>query len=210
MKLLSNSVILAVWSSSHARAAAAVSGSYWALYPDGNATTDCDKEDGVMVDASCCENASFKTSPIADMYNGTCFVIEGLLGTPGPSLMSYLGCNGDKPTYGEACYNGGENGGLIPYNATIDFDSDAESSDMCGESGCQFIVQGNGCQVIRDFSSLPGFENDVRQVFLYMDEYCTDGDAGDSDDTSSVVPHFRSMKSLGVRMLAGALFYALQ
>lgn len=36
----------------------------------------------------------------------------------------------------------------------------------------QFIIMGNGCHKIRDFNTLPGFENDTRQVFILLNETC--------------------------------------
>ncbi len=84
--------------------------------------------------------------------------------------MSYLGCDGDSniPTYGEDCY--GQNNGIIPDGVIVN-DTDVETAAMCG-AGCGFTVTGNGCQKIRDFSVLPGFQNDTRQVYLFMDEHC--------------------------------------
>lgn len=51
---------------------------------------------------------------------------------------------------------------------------DDENTTTIEECGCTFQVQGNGCHKIRDFSELPGFENDTRQVFLWMNETCSD------------------------------------
>jgi len=134
-------------------------------------------------------------------------VISGLL-EDGSSLMSYLGCNGDayEPTYGEACYNGGANGGLIPSGMMVD-NTDPDTIDMCGSSGCQFVVTGNGCVKIRDFSSLPGFEFDTRQVFLFMDEHCNGADAtkdpNGTPDTSMAAP---SLYSISSSLLSAVLF----
>ena len=93
--------------------------------------------------------------------------------------------------YGEGCYNNGENGGLIPPDVMVD-DFDAATIEECG---CTFQVSGNeGCYKIRDFSALPGFESDPRQVFIYLNETCsgddeggdaTGGDDEGGDDTSS-------------------------
>ena len=151
------------------RALVHASTSYWASYP-GNATEECVVEDGQMVPISCCENAWFKSASIASQFPTTCFVIPGLLGEGGGSLMSYLGCDGESnaPTYGEDCY--GENNGIIPDGVVVN-NTDVDNAAMCG-AGCGFLVTGNGCQKIRDFSSLPGFENDTTQVYLLMDEHC--------------------------------------
>lgn len=148
------------------------SGSFWVMYM-GDAPTDCVKADGEMVDEACCKNNM--TAPpfmIRPTFASTCFVISGLLGEDGGSLMSYLGCNNDtEPVYGESCYNNGVNGGLIFPNATVPDDRNTTTIDECG---CTFQVVGNGCHKIRDFSTLPGFEMDQRQVFLYMEETCED------------------------------------
>ena len=137
------------------------SGSYWVVY-GGDAPDSCVKADGEMVDDSCCNSVGPQFGLIVDSYDQSCFVIAGLLGGNGGSLMSYLRCDGNEntPTYGEACYNGGENGGLIPPGTSVN-DTNPDTMAECGSEGCQFSVTGNGCHVIRDFSSLPGFENDT-------------------------------------------------
>lgn len=143
------------------------SGSYWAIYLNGTAADSC-LSLGDMVDESCCTEADIKTEPIVESFSESCFVIEGLL-EGGESLQSYLGCDGDSntPTYGEACYSGTPSG-IIPVNTTV-VSSDTATIEECG---CTFQVTGNGCHKIRDFSSLPGYEADPRQVFLFMDETC--------------------------------------
>lgn len=148
------------------------SNSYWVQY-NGDAPAECVVAAGGLVDDACCTNHSMPFS-IRPTWSSTCFVIAGLLGADGGSLMSYLGCDEDSdhemvPYYGESCYNNGINGGLIPANATLPADANATSIADCG---CTWSVSGNGCHKIRDFSALPGFASDPRQVFLYMDETC--------------------------------------
>jgi len=149
----------------------AQSGSYWVQY-SGDAPASCIVPAGEMVDDSCCSGGAFPF-PIRPTFTSTCFVISGLLGEGGGSLMSYLGCDEDamgivEPYYGESCYNGTE-GGLIPPNVTVP-DTNTSTIEECG---CTFQVVGNGCHKIRDFSALPGLEQDPRQVFLFMDETCS-------------------------------------
>ena len=179
----------------------AASGSYWVVY-SGDAPDSCLVPDGDMVDDSCCETNLTTPFHIRPTFTTTCFVIRGLLGENGGSVMSYLGCDETaaedgtvEPVYGEACYNGGANGGYIPPNVTGPEDTNATSNAECG---CQFTVTGNGCHKIRDFSVLPGFASDPRQVFLYMDETCeqktmptgtTDDSSNPDDDDSASARH---------------------
>ena len=154
--------------------------SYWVVY-NGDAPESCVVSEGNKVNDSCCTSQPRPGDFIADVFQSTCFVISGLLGD-GSSLQSYLGCDAGIPVYGEACYNNGENGGIIPAGTTVE-DTDAANVTECG---CSFVVSGNGCHKIRDFSSLPGFESDVRQVFLYMNKTCDDGsDVGEGSESGS-------------------------
>lgn len=198
-------------------------GSYWAVY-EGDAPDSCVVADGEMVDATCCTDKKQDPQPlITDWYNSNCFVISGLLGDGGGSLMSYLGCDtvdgAATPMYGEGCYNNGENGGLIPDGTVV---ADTNATDI-GECGCTFQVSGNGCHKIRDFSSLPAFVNDTRQVFLMMDETCgtemppaeteptTDAPAAETPaptDASSTTASSMFETSLAV-LAAGAIFVPL-
>lgn len=154
--------------------------SYWTVY-EGDAPKSCVVDDGQEVDITCC-TAKPPQGFITDFYSSTCFVISGLL-DGGLALQSYLGCDDGEPVYDEACYNNGTNGGIIPANVTVE-DVNATDIDDCG---CQFQVSGNGCHKIRDFSSLPGFEADTRQVFLLMNETCTE-DPGTSSSGAAGKP----------------------
>lgn len=138
-------------------------GSYWVVYP-GDAFDGCQLLPGQKSDARCCSKMA-PGFPI--MVDATCFVNEGLLGD-GSILQFYLGCDGGVPKYGEACYNNGENGGLIPTDQVVENFNATDIQDC----GCIFQISGNGCYKIRDFSSLPGFEDDTRQVFINIDETC--------------------------------------
>mmetsp|Transcript_30645 Transcript_30645/g.67325 ORF Transcript_30645/g.67325 Transcript_30645/m.67325 type:complete len:233 (-) Transcript_30645:39-737(-) len=162
----------------------AASGSYWVVYM-GDAPESCAAaEAGEAVDPSCCTDFGPQFGLITDSFQNNCFVIPGLLGEGGGSLMSYLGCDDGTPKYGEGCYNNGENGGIIPDGVVVN-DTDVASIEECG---CTFEVSGNGCHSIRDFNSLPGFEDDTRQVFLYMDETCAEEEGGDDMDAPDVPP----------------------
>lgn len=143
--------------------------SYWVDY-EGDAPASCLADLGMPVDETCCTNKA-PLPFITNFYGSTCFVIKGLL-PDGLGLQSYLGCDDGEPVYGEACYNNGENGGVIPANETVE---DFNATDI-GECGCTFQVSGVGCHKIRDFSSLPGFETDTRQVFIMLNETCDDAD----------------------------------
>ena len=190
--------------------AAKSSNSYWTVY-DGDAPEECVVEDGVQVDDTCCTRNG--TGPlfglIVDAFKSNCFVIPGLLGDGGGSLQSYLGCDETMmddmemdgnmtmmkmmmPYYGEGCYNNGTDGGVIPDGTVVE---DTNVTNI-GECGCTFMVSGNGCHKIRDFSSLPGFEDDTRQVFLYMDETCASKEEHDETDTSASMDNSTSTSSM--------------
>lgn len=149
----------------------AQSSSYWVFY-EGDAPPSCVVPASDMVDESCCTEGPFPGFLISDIFTSTCFVILGLLGDSGESLQSYLGCDDGAPIYGEACYNDGENGGIIPAGTIVN-PSNATNIEECG---CQFQVSGNGCHKILDYSSLPGFEDDTRQAFLFMNETCSEAE----------------------------------
>ena len=151
--------------------AASAQSSNWVVYQDGDAPGKCIVPDGEMVDDSCCLDGP-PPFFIRSLFSSTCFVILGLLEDTGLGLQSYLNCDDGTPVYGEACYNNGENGGIIPVGTVVN-PTNLTSIEECG---CTFQVSGNGCHKIRDFSSLPGFETDPRQVFLFMNETCEDDD----------------------------------
>ena len=189
--------------------AAKSSNSYWTVY-DGDAPEECIVEDGIQVDDTCCTRNG--TGPvfglIVDVFKSNCFVIPGLLGDGGGSLQSYLGCDETMmdmemdgnmtmmkmmmPYYGEGCYNNGTDGGVIPDGTVVE---DTNVTNI-GECGCTFMVSGNGCHKIRDFSSLPGFEDDTRQVFLYLDETCASKEEHDETDTSASMDNSTSTSSM--------------
>ena len=109
---------------------AASSGSYWVVYM-GDAPESCAAaEAGEAVDPSCCTDFGPQFGLITDSFEKSCFVIPGLLGEGGGSLMSYLGCDGGIPKYGEGCYNNGENGGIIPDGVVVD-DTDVANIEEC-------------------------------------------------------------------------------
>lgn len=72
--------------------------------------------------------------------------------------------------YGEGCYAGGENGGIVPADATFE-GSNVISVEDCGtDGGCSFSVRGDGCWKIRNTNDLPGYEDQPGETFIWLNE----------------------------------------
>lgn len=143
-------------------------GTFFVAWANNSAPEDCVVEPGTKVADTCC-TVDYPV-PLRSVSNpNTCQVISGFL-PEGQGLISYQNCEGGVETYGEACYNGGANGGLIPGELLSSVQStNASTLEACGSDGCQFAVRGKGCWKIRDLSDLPGLSG-TDQVFLFLDD----------------------------------------
>lgn len=105
--------------------------SYWIVYEENEMVAEECLDYGVILPETCCtmkEPQGF----INDFFSENCFVIRGLL-EGDLALQSYLGCDSGVSAYGEACWNNGVNGGIIPNGTMVD---DFNATDI-EECGCQ-------------------------------------------------------------------------
>ena len=159
-------------------------GSYWLAYPTADDVPDgWLVEPGTKVDDSCCTSDTEQTLR-ADFTSNTCEIFRGFLPSDATlGLVHYLGCENGMEVYGEACYDGGENGGIVPADVMFE-GSNVGSIEDCGTNGgCTFEVRGDGCWKVRNTNDLPGCSDDPVETFLWMNEpSCSEASVGDIVD----------------------------
>ncbi|KAL3940628.1 MAG: hypothetical protein SGARI_000893, partial [Bacillariaceae sp.] len=146
-------------------------GSFWRSYPSASDVPEgCLVDFGTNVDDICC-TADTEQGLRSDFTPYTCALLRGLLpDDPALGLVNYLNCEDGVEVYAEACYDGGNNGGIVPVDATF-ASSDVTDAKDCGTNGgCSFQVRGKGCWKIRNTNDLPGYEDQPGEVFIYLNE----------------------------------------